>query len=74
MPSTMWRWGISIRPRRSGGAGTIRYCGAPLAYSVSEAGQEKSVTIAELGKKGEVTVRTIPLSPLRRAAEDPGQL
>lgn len=40
--------------------------GAPLAYSVSEAGQEKSVTIAELGKKGEVTVRTIPLSPLRR--------
>ena len=48
------------------GAGTIRYCGAPLAYSVSEAGQEKSVTIAELGKKGEVTVRTVPLSPLRR--------
>ena len=48
------------------GAGTIRYCGAPLAYSVSEAGQEKSVTIAELGKKGEVTVRIVPLSPLRR--------
>ena len=48
------------------GAGIIRYCGAPLAYSVSEAGQEKSVTIAELGKKGEVTVRTVPLSPLRR--------
>ena len=48
------------------GAVTIRYCGAPLAYSVSEAGQEKSVTIAELGKKGEVTVRTVPLSPLRR--------
>lgn len=42
------------------GTGTIRYCGAPLAYSVSEAGQEKSVTIAELGKKGEVTVRTVP--------------
>ena len=48
------------------GAGTIRYCGAPLAYSVSEAGQEKSVTIAELGPKGEVAVRTIPLTPLRR--------
>ena len=48
------------------GAGTIRYCGAPLAYSVSEAGQEKSITIAELGPKGEVAVRAIPLTPLRR--------
>ena len=48
------------------GAGTIRLLGAPLAYSVSEAGQEKSVTIAELGPKGEVAVRTIPLTPLRR--------
>ncbi|MDO4269185.1 MAG: exonuclease SbcCD subunit D [Eubacteriales bacterium] len=47
------------------GRETVRYCGTPLKYSFSEAGQEKSVTVAELGPKGEVLVRTIPLKPLR---------
>ncbi len=31
--------------------GNGRYCGTPLKYSFSEAGQEKSVTILELGEK-----------------------
>jgi exonuclease SbcD len=44
---------------------SVRYCGTPLKYSFSEAGQEKSVTVAEFGKKGELTLRTIPLKPLR---------
>ena len=43
----------------------IRYCGTPLKYSVSEAGQEKSVTVIEMGKKGDVAVRMIPLIPKR---------
>ena len=43
----------------------IRYCGTPLKYSVSEAGQEKSVTVIEMGKKGNVAVRMIPLIPKR---------
>lgn len=41
----------------------IRYCGTPLKYSFSEAGQQKSVTVAELGEKGELRVRTVPLTP-----------
>ncbi|MEI3579464.1 MAG: hypothetical protein V8Q30_05565 [Acutalibacteraceae bacterium] len=36
-------------PQNLRGSGMIRYCGTPLAYSVSEAGQEKSVTLVELG-------------------------
>lgn len=41
----------------------IRYCGTPLKYSFSEADHVKSVTLVELGQKGELTVRTLPLSP-----------
>lgn len=47
------------------GRETIRYCGTPLKYSFSEAGQTKSITVAELMEKGSVTIRTIPLIPLR---------
>ncbi|MCM1529866.1 MAG: exonuclease SbcCD subunit D [Alistipes sp.] len=43
----------------------MRYCGSPLKYSFSEAGQTKSITIAELGKKGELEIRTLPIKPLR---------
>lgn len=46
------------------GRETIRYCGTPLKYSFSEAGQQKSVTVAELREKGNIQVRTIPLKPL----------
>ncbi len=42
---------------------TVRYCGTPLKYSVSEAEQEKSVTVIEMGKKETLTIRTIPLTP-----------
>ena len=41
----------------------IRYCGTPLKYSFSEAEHYKSVTVAELGKKGEVHLETVPLTP-----------
>lgn len=47
------------------GRETVRYCGTPLKYSFSEAGQEKSVTVVELGDKGDVGIRKIPLKPLR---------
>ena len=46
------------------GRETVRYCGSPLKYSFSEAGQEKSITIVELKEKGTVELRTIPLKPL----------
>ena len=51
------------------GRATVRYCGTPLKYSFSEAGQQKSVTVVELGPKGTVTVGTVPLTPLRDLAE-----
>ena len=46
--------------------GIIRYSGSPMAYSVSEADGEKSVTVAELREKGNCTQRTIPLTPYRQ--------
>ena len=46
------------------GRETVRYCGAPLKYSFSEAGQEKSITVVEIKEKGSVDLRTIPLKPL----------
>ena len=48
---------------------TVRYCGTPLKYSFSEAGQQKSVTVVELGAKGNVAVRTVPLTPMRDMVE-----
>lgn len=43
----------------------IRYCGAPLPYSFSEAGDEKSLSLVELGQKGDVRLQLYPLKPLR---------
>ena len=51
------------------GKPTLRYCGTPLKYSFSEAGQKKSLTVVELREKGQVEVRTVPLAPLRDMAE-----
>ena len=51
---------------------SVRYCGTPLKYSFSEVNHEKSVTIAELGAKGSVSVRTLPLVPLRDMHEIKG--
>ena len=47
----------------------IRYCGTPLKYSFSEAEHQKSVTVVELKEKDNLTVRTIPLVPLRDMRE-----
>ena len=51
------------------GSERVRYCGTPLKYSFSEVKHAKAVSIAELGKKGELTVRTVPLIPKRDLAE-----
>lgn len=53
---------------QSMGSERIRYCGSPLKYSFSEASGQKSVTIAELEEKGSLTLRTVPLEPLRDMA------
>ena len=51
------------------GSERIRYCGTPLKYSFSEAAHEKSVTVVELGAKGGLTVRELPLNPVRDMKE-----
>lgn len=51
------------------GSPRIRYCGTPLKYSFSEAGQQKSVTVAELKEKGSLEVTVRPLTPLRDLRE-----
>ena len=43
---------------------TVRYCGTPLKYSLSEAAQEKSVTVVEFREKGNIALSTVPLVPL----------
>lgn len=50
----------------------VRYSGTPLKYSFSEAKDKKSVTIAELKKKGEMIIRTVPLVPMRDMVEIKG--
>ena len=42
----------------------FRYCGTPLACSISEAGQEKGIIEVEMGAKGTVKTTVLPLSPL----------
>ena len=44
------------------GRDTVRYCGTPLKYSFSEAGQQKSATFVEVGADG-AAVTTVPLTP-----------
>ncbi len=45
------------------GSDKIRYCGTPLKYSFSESKDQKSVTVVELGAKGDATYKTINLVP-----------
>lgn len=52
------------RPQNIRG-GRMRYCGTLLKYSFSEIEQEKSVTIAEIGEKGSLDIRTLPIIPKR---------
>ena len=56
------------------GSENIRYCGSPVKYSFSEWLHEKTVTIAELGKKGELTVDTLPIVPIHDMREIKGKL
>lgn len=46
------------------GSSRIRYCGTPLKYSFSEVEHYKSVTVVELGAKGDIQVHVVPLEPV----------
>ena len=46
-----------------GGSNRIRYCGTPLKYSFSKEHHHKSVTVVELGAKGELQLQLRSLTP-----------
>ena len=59
------------------GSEHIRYCGTPLACSVSEAGQQKGVIMVEIGEKDpktSVKITVLPLKPLREVRIIKGSL
>lgn len=62
------------RPQKMGKE-SYRYCGTPLQYSVSEAGEQKSITVVELNEKGSVPVlRELAIIPPRRVRRIEGTL
>lgn len=54
------------------GNGTARYAGSPLKYSIAESRQEKSVTLLEIRKKGEIRVEARQIPTLRNLREITG--
>ena len=56
------------------GSEIYRYCGTPLACSVSEAGQQKGIIAVELGPKGTVETSVLPLVPLHQVRVITGTL
>ncbi len=62
------------RPQKMGRE-SIRYCGTPLQYSISEAGDKKSITMVTLKEKGTAPViEKIPLIPLHPVRKLTGTL
>lgn len=61
------------RPQRVGRE-SVRYAGSPLKYSFSEAVGSKSVTIVEIGEKGDVRIASVPLTPARDMREIRGPI
>lgn len=53
------------KPMKVGGE-AYRYCGTPLACSVSEAEQQKGIIVVEMADKGSLKTRVLPLKPLRQ--------
>ena len=56
------------------GSDRFRYCGTPLACSVSEAGQQKGIIWVKMGAKGSVGTEVLPLIPLRQVRVIRGDL
>jgi exonuclease SbcD len=56
------------------GAENYRYCGTPLACSVSESGQQKGVVVVDMKEKGNMDIQVLPLHPLREVQVITGTL
>lgn len=55
-----------LHRRQAIDGGRVAYSGSPLAYSFSEAGAEKSVSLVVIGRDGAVTSEPIALAPRRQ--------
>ena len=56
------------------GSELYRYCGTPLACSVSEAQQQKGIIMVESGRKGDIKTTVLPLEPLHKVKVIKGTL
>ena len=56
------------------GSEFYRYCGTPLACSVSEAQQQKGVVMVEMEEKGSTKMTALPLTPLHQVRVIKGTL
>lgn len=61
------------KPMKVGGE-AYRYCGTPLACSVSEAEQQKGIIMVEMADKGSLKTTVLPLKPLRQVRVIKGSL
>ncbi len=59
------------RPQKVGRE-TVRYCGTPLKYSLSEADHTKSVTVVDIPDNKKIEIRTVPLVPMHELREVKG--
>lgn len=48
------------------GSETLRYCGTPMPYSLSEENQQKGILMVEMGAKGDVQTTLLPLHPVHQ--------
>lgn len=56
------------------GREAMRYSGTPLKYSASETNNKKCVIVGELKEKGVLTIREMPLVPMRDYVDIKGKL
>ena len=54
--------------------GNVRYAGSPIKYSFSECKQIKAATLVQMEEKGNITIDTLPLTPIRDMREIKGPL
>lgn len=54
-----------IHGAQKAGRDEVRYCGSPMKYDASEAGQTKALTFVDVKEKGNVSIFTVPLPHMR---------
>jgi exonuclease SbcD len=55
------------------GSEAIRYAGSPLKYSFSESKQKKGINLVEMGEKGQISIRQLPILPMHDMREIRGR-